>query len=95
MEDQDALKVAGPLVDALLHGIERRFDHFFKQDYFPIAAAIHPKFKLSWLTTSEADQKLKKRIVAKLETLMKNLSSSEKEPDQASTPVDPKDFFPA
>lgn len=37
------------LVEAMLEGIERRFDCFFKDLDCQLAAAFHPMFRLTWL----------------------------------------------
>ena len=90
-DDASKLQVAIPLVDALLDGLKKRFDCFFVRELFQLAAVLHPKFKFSWLGTSAADIKLRKKIVSKLEVQLQQLSTPSQ--TQATTPVDCGDFF--
>ena len=42
-----------PLKEAMLAGLHKRFDQYFENEEFIIAACVHPKFKLSWLENSK------------------------------------------
>jgi hypothetical protein len=46
------LKHANALRDSLLQGINKRFDSYFQDKEFLLAAVTHPRFKLSWLDDS-------------------------------------------
>jgi hypothetical protein len=72
-----SLNILIPLVDALLEGLQKRFDIFFRQEHFQLAAALHPKFKLNWLGTSEKDTRLKKQIISKIEINLRYLDVSD------------------
>ena len=55
--------VSLPLVNALLAGIEKRFNDFFNLEELQLASVTNPKFKLNWLMDSDEDDlKLKKYI---------------------------------
>ena len=70
---------------SLLERIEVRFGHLFRDDDFVLAAATHPKFKLSWLVEETA--KLNAKL--KLKSLIKCSPSSTK----AKTPEQSTDYF--
>ena len=55
---REGLKLASPLVDAVLTGIEKRFDEYFARDDLILASITHPEFRLRWL---EKDTKAKDR----------------------------------
>ena len=85
------------LARAILEGIKKRFDDFYKDADILLAAAIHPKFKLDWLDeTIEEESKLKESILANFKKRL--LAQQEKEhcaiqPENLLSPEDQKDFF--
>lgn len=57
-------KFAGPLKQALLAGLDKRFHKYFEQEEFLLAAISHPRFKTSW---TEENGNIKKRCIQLLE----------------------------
>lgn len=49
------LKSAGPLADAILSGLNKRFGAFEAKEDLLIASVSHPQFKLRWIQ-SEANR---------------------------------------
>ncbi|XP_064457867.1 uncharacterized protein LOC135368470 isoform X2 [Ornithodoros turicata] len=49
-EGMKGQRFCGPLVTALLDGIQRRFEHLMEDKELLLAAAVFPHFKISWLT---------------------------------------------
>lgn len=88
--DCPQISISTPLVDALLDGLKTRFDPFFKEEYFQLAAALNPKFKLHWPFENEQEKKLKSNIIRKIELLLEREHSHT---SVATTPEDPKDFY--
>ena len=50
---REGLKLASPLVDALLTGIEKRFDEYFARDDLILASIIHPEFLFDGLRKTQ------------------------------------------
>ena len=48
LEKQTAAHACGPLITALIDGIDRRFDAVFTDKDATAAAILHPKFKTTW-----------------------------------------------
>lgn len=93
--EYNKLQITIPLVNALLDGLSDRFDSFFKNEYYQIAAVLHPQFKFSWLGVSKEDEKLKQTLTNKIGRLLQHLSDEERLANlDARTPDDPnKDFY--
>jgi hypothetical protein len=49
-----SLKSAGPLADAVIAGITKRFGHLEDSDDLILASVSHPKFKLRWIQADAA-----------------------------------------
>jgi hypothetical protein len=64
-----SLKICKPLTTALLAGIEKRFGESFTQSRLIVAAAIHPRFKVSWLSGEEEKFAAFAMVLAELEKL--------------------------
>ena len=56
------LRICAPLVDALLLSLKRRFGPKFDDDQHILAAAVHPRFKLTW-TDDEVVRTRAKRLL--------------------------------
>lgn len=52
-EHMNHLQYTMPLVAQLSTGVRRRFSAELESDYFKIAAALHPSFKLNWCSSQE------------------------------------------
>ncbi len=53
------MQYALPLATSMLNGIDERFSDLFQDEEAQLASAIHPRFKLTWLTDSDEDQAFK------------------------------------
>lgn len=94
--EDNKLQITIPLVDALLDGLSNRFDSFLTNEFYQLAAVLHPQFKFSWLGSSKEDDKLKQQLTNRLEKLLQQLADEERSggPDNVRTPDDPhKDFY--
>ena len=59
MRDKEPpLTLCQPLVQLLLNGIEKRFEHIFNSSEAQLAAVVHPKFKLYWVDDEDEKRKL-------------------------------------
>ncbi|KAI9552679.1 hypothetical protein GHT06_020556 [Daphnia sinensis] len=89
------LAICKPLVEALQEGLSKRFDRFFKLEYFQLAAVLHPKFKLNWLDyQDEKDLKLKNQIITRIETKLKAIDAEKSSClNKSVSPEDERDFF--
>ncbi|KAI9553784.1 hypothetical protein GHT06_019048 [Daphnia sinensis] len=89
------LAICKPLVEALQEGLSKRFDRFFKLEYFQLAAVLHPKFKLNWLDyQDEEDLKLKNQIITRIETKLKAIDAEKSSSlNKSVSPEDERDFF--
>jgi hypothetical protein len=78
-----------PLIEALLRGLEKRFDHFFDDETLLISSSSHPKFKLTWMRNEETKQKARQLLIKEVEKNRPTETSTQK------TIVDEKeeDFF--
>jgi hypothetical protein len=92
------LKHANALRDSLLQGINKRFDSYFQDKEFLLAAVTHPRFKLSWLD----DSTLRARCTELLEDAVNVLAEKNAASATASQPTgkphqsdasDSDDFF--
>jgi hypothetical protein len=68
------LKHANVLHDSLLQGINKRFDSYFQEKEFLLAAVTHPRFKLSW----SDDSTLQSRYTELLEDAVNVLAEKKK-----------------
>ncbi len=97
MRDESELLIAESLLNAVDAGLTKRFDPFFELEELQLAAALHPKFKLTWLNEeSPRDRPLKKIIVARIEKKLIELtaeSAAKKLERGKNTPEEPKDFY--
>ena len=57
LKAHQGLKLALPLVDALLRGIETRFQGYFDRKDLILASLTHPLFKLRWLEDADAKER--------------------------------------
>ena len=100
------LKVCEPLADALLKGIENRFNNYFFSDELWLAFVIHRKFKFNWLSdgyssVEEIDAsktgfiaELKRKIEIMIQADSKAISGAANNITGLDvSPIDPKDFF--
>lgn len=74
------LKFCVPLLDSILHGIQKRFKALFSNSDLIMSTCLHPKFKFDWLTNemekNEAMAKIKQLIEIDLK---KNTDEEQKE----------------
>ena len=100
------LKVCEPLADALLKGIENRFNNYFFSDELRLASVIHPKFKFNWLSDGYSSEEeidasktgfiaeLKRKIEIMIQADSKAISGAANNITGLDvSPIDPKDFF--
>ncbi len=52
-EEATKVEFCGPLAAALVAGIEQRFSKEFEDDKYYVAAALHPRFKVTWIASTE------------------------------------------
>ncbi len=97
LSESGLLEHSEALASAVLEGIKKRFNDFFKDEDILLESATHPKFKFNWLDDSNnEDKKLKdstisnfrKRILAQQEK-----GSNVIQPAKLLSPEDPKDFL--
>ncbi len=71
-------KECGSLIEALLRGLEKRFDHFFEDETILILSASHPKFKLTWMRNEETRQRARQLLIKEVEKNRPTETSTEK-----------------
>ena len=106
LRNSKKLKVCEPLADALLKGIENRFNNYFFSDELRLASVIHPKFKFNWLSDGYSSEEeidasktgfiaeLKRKIEIMIQADSKAISGAANNITGLDvSPIDPKDFF--
>ena len=63
---QHDLEYCTGLLGALQADLNRRFEDEFESEFFQIAAAVHPVFKLSWVSDDEKKTKIRQAVKAVL-----------------------------
>lgn len=83
-EVRQSVKLVVPLVDALLKGVEARFDNLLQREDLILASIVHPQFRLRWMQSEE--QKLKGKAL--LLDAMQQLDASGSSESSASISED-------
>ncbi len=78
---KQSVKMALPLIEALLIGIANRFDKYFCEDNIILASVTHPLFKFRWM----ADQQQKEQIRV---TLLAAMNAEASRQAQSSTELE-------
>jgi len=52
-EVRQSVKLVVPVVDALLKGIDSRFDNLLQREDLILASIVHPQFRLRWMDSEE------------------------------------------
>ncbi len=73
-----SLKFAGPLADALLHGIDKRFGPLETKNDLVIASVSHPQFKLRWIQ-SDAERVQAKHLLLQAMQLQADVALNTRE----------------
>lgn len=69
IEQKDDLQLCGGLLCVMNADITRRFDDELHSDYFKVAAALHPKFKLRWISDTEKRVEVRELVKNALELI--------------------------
>ena len=87
---EKCLEFCKPLVKAILVGIEKRFSHYFIDDYYILSALTVPMFKTYWINTS--DEKI--RAINILKEEVKNIAPVQDmdQSNDAQAPVNSYNF---
>ncbi len=73
---REGLKMAAPLVDALLNGIETRFDGYVDREHLVLASITHPQFKLRWLEEATGKERARQLLLRTMNTEIEKVSSA-------------------
>ena len=90
------LQFCTPLVEAMCKGMKRRFERLFEDRDCQLAAAFHPKFRLTWLDQHNSTQvsSVKKAMEGEIETLLREQGENTNSISSASEREDEDaDFF--
>ena len=106
LRNSKKLRVCEPLADALLKGIENRFNNYFFSDELRLASVIHPKFKFNWLSDGYSSEEeidaSKTGFIAELKRKIEIMIQADSKAISGATNniigldvrlIDPKDFF--
>ena len=84
---REGQKLASPLVDALLTGIEKRFDGYFARDDLILACITHPEFRLRWLEKDTEAKDRARQILLKAMNESNSSACTNKNTDEAAVMV--------
>ncbi|XP_030057344.1 zinc finger BED domain-containing protein 4 [Microcaecilia unicolor] len=87
------LKLANPLVDAVLKGIETRFASSFESEELILAAVSLPQFRLRWCMEEHIKQKARNLLKNHMIQLSATQDETEKTTESAVVLDDQEDFF--
>lgn len=95
--DRNTLRFCGPLVDALLAGIDKRFSTVMEMEECVLAAAFHPKFRLIWMEEFEKPKipQVKKLMEKKVEDFLRqeSMETTSNSSSNDNEEMETQDFF--
>ncbi|XP_071573305.1 uncharacterized protein [Temnothorax nylanderi] len=87
-EVRQSVKLVVPLVDALLKGIEARFDNLLQREDLILDSIVHPQFRLRWMDSEEKKLRGKALLLDAMQQLDEHASGSSQSETSASVSED-------
>ena len=94
LEDlKPSLEVCGPLADALIHGLKKRFGHLLSDEFHLLSTISHPKFKDMEYFDEEIKIRAKELFVRELSKVIPKQSTESNESTENIDNSDESDGF--